>query len=241
MKATVRRWMATTRPPLFAPAYRRGPPGHSRRGSLRVAPAMTRERRKAHPGPSADTRSGRRSCDGPWQRPATAASRWPAAGGGGRGGGSASSRAVSLPLEQCWPVPRRSWPGRRRRGTRGSRRASDDVAGRHPPPRCSKGGAERDGIVVCCGSCSAGSGAGRVPAVRSRRLGGFRQPPEGAPCAVATSPMRAASSVGRDHIGQWLVGRSIHVMSRRSLTPASHDRRPPLVALVRRCRVARSR
>ena len=35
--------------------------------------------------------------------------------------------------------------------------------------------------------------------------------------------MIAASSVGRDHIGQWLVGRSIQVMSWSSGIPARND------------------
>lgn len=39
--------------------------------------------------------------------------------------------------------------------------------------------------------------------------------------ASATSPMTRASSRGRDHIGQWLVGRSIQVTLRSSATPAS--------------------
>ncbi len=38
----------------------------------------------------------------------------------------------------------------------------------------------------------------------------------------ATSPMISASSCGRDHIGQWLVGRSIQVTLRSSGRPASH-------------------
>ncbi len=40
---------------------------------------------------------------------------------------------------------------------------------------------------------------------RTRLSWSVRQAPD-APCA--TSPMTAASSCGRDHIGQWLVGRS---------------------------------
>jgi predicted metal-dependent phosphoesterase TrpH len=36
------------------------------------------------------------------------------------------------------------------------------------------------------------------------------------PCAAAASPMMRARSCGRDHIGQWPVGRSIQVMSCRS-------------------------
>ena len=40
--------------------------------------------------------------------------------------------------------------------------------------------------------------------------------------ALATSPMITASSFGRDHIGQWLVGRSTQVTSRSSARPASH-------------------
>ena len=39
----------------------------------------------------------------------------------------------------------------------------------------------------------------------------------------AISPRIAAVSCGFDHIGQWLVGMSIHVMSRSSAMPASHD------------------
>jgi hypothetical protein len=38
----------------------------------------------------------------------------------------------------------------------------------------------------------------------------------------AMSPMMAASSCGRDHIGQWLVGRSTQVTSRSSARPPSH-------------------
>ena len=41
-----------------------------------------------------------------------------------------------------------------------------------------------------------------------------------APAFVATSPMILARSSGRDHIGQWLVGRSIQVMLRSSGMPA---------------------
>src|SRR5438477_781370 len=37
----------------------------------------------------------------------------------------------------------------------------------------------------------------------------------------ATSPMITASSVGRDHIGQWLVGRSTYVTLRSSFSPPS--------------------
>ena len=46
----------------------------------------------------------------------------------------------------------------------------------------------------------------------------FMQPTP--PAFVATSPMIAASSAGRDHIGQWLVGRSIQVTSWSSGSPA---------------------
>ena len=46
--------------------------------------------------------------------------------------------------------------------------------------------------------------------------------PGQAPCSVAIRPMISASSAGRDHIGQWLVGRSIQVRSRSSSRPASH-------------------
>lgn len=42
-------------------------------------------------------------------------------------------------------------------------------------------------------------------------------------CASATSAMIAASSRGRDHMGQWLVGRSIQVTLRSSGTPARND------------------
>ena len=41
--------------------------------------------------------------------------------------------------------------------------------------------------------------------------------------AFATSPMICASSVGRDHIGQWLVGRSTQVAFRSSGMPARND------------------
>ena len=41
-----------------------------------------------------------------------------------------------------------------------------------------------------------------------------------APAFVATSPMILARSAGLDHIGQWLVGRSIQVMLRSSGMPA---------------------
>ena len=41
--------------------------------------------------------------------------------------------------------------------------------------------------------------------------------------ALATSPMICASSVGRDHIGQWLVGRSTQVAFRSSGMPARND------------------
>jgi hypothetical protein len=40
--------------------------------------------------------------------------------------------------------------------------------------------------------------------------------------AFAKSPMISASSRGRDHIGQWLVGRSTQVTLRTSFRPASH-------------------
>ena len=40
------------------------------------------------------------------------------------------------------------------------------------------------------------------------------------PARVATSPMIRAVSAGRDHIGQWLVGRSIQVTLRSSPSPA---------------------
>ena len=43
----------------------------------------------------------------------------------------------------------------------------------------------------------------------------------------ATSPMIAASSCGRDHIGQWLVGRSIQVTSRSSVEAARETHSPP--------------
>ena len=39
----------------------------------------------------------------------------------------------------------------------------------------------------------------------------------------ATSPMIPAVSCGRDHMGQWLVGRSIHVMLRSSGRPARKE------------------
>ena len=39
-------------------------------------------------------------------------------------------------------------------------------------------------------------------------------------CFFATSPMISASSFGFDHIGQWLVGRSIQVVFRSSGMPA---------------------
>src|SRR4029453_2948040 len=57
---------------------------------------------------------------------------------------------------------------------------------------------------------------------RARRYQGFgggaaRQPPD----VRATSSMIAASSCGRDHIGQWLVGRSTHVTLRSSANPPS--------------------
>ena len=66
-------------------------------------------------------------------------------------------------------------------------------------------------------------GAGvQQPLVRPEVMGergvehrGHRFPP----ALVATSPMMAASSVGFDHIGQWLVGRSTQVMSWRSAIP----------------------
>lgn len=35
----------------------------------------------------------------------------------------------------------------------------------------------------------------------------------------ATSPITAATSFGRDHMGQWLVGRSTYVTSRSSASP----------------------
>ena len=52
---------------------------------------------------------------------------------------------------------------------------------------------------------------------------GFVAPPD-APCA--TSPMIAASSCGRDHIGQWLVGRSTQVTLRSSAS-RRRTRSPP--------------
>ena len=41
-----------------------------------------------------------------------------------------------------------------------------------------------------------------------------------APAFVAIAPMNSAISAGRDHIGQWLVGRSIQVRSWSSGMPA---------------------
>jgi hypothetical protein len=57
--------------------------------------------------------------------------------------------------------------------------------------------------------------------LRDRRQPGrmVRQAPA---APLATSPMIAASSCGRDHIGQWLVGRSTQVTSRSSAKPPSH-------------------
>src|SRR3954469_25115729 len=54
-------------------------------------------------------------------------------------------------------------------------------------------------------------------------------------CALATSPMIAASSLGRDHIGQWLVGRSIHVVLRSSGIPARKAQSGCSAAYVRYC------
>ena len=45
----------------------------------------------------------------------------------------------------------------------------------------------------------------------------LRGPPR--PHGLAASARISASSFGRDHIGQWLVGRSIHVTSRSSASP----------------------
>jgi hypothetical protein len=69
--------------------------------------------------------------------------------------------------------------------------------------------------VQCCGKTQKVAGPGAR--ADGRLLGARRR----ARCAFATSPMIAASSWGRDHIGQWLVGRSTHVTSRSSGTPAS--------------------
>ena len=56
-----------------------------------------------------------------------------------------------------------------------------------------------------------------------RRLTGGAACPQRGGWARATSPMIAAISAGLDHIGQWLVGRSIQVLLRSSGSPASHD------------------
>ena len=66
MKAIVRRWMATTRPPLCAPAYGRGPQGRGRRGSLACATCRERQHRKADLCSSADTVRPP-LLPGPWQ------------------------------------------------------------------------------------------------------------------------------------------------------------------------------
>ena len=67
----------------------------------------------------------------------------------------------------------------------------------------------------------------RCPDVVGERIveeRGHRDAPACAvPAFVATSPMIAATSAGRDHIGQWLVGRSIQVMSWSSGIPARND------------------
>src|SRR5918999_2403574 len=52
--------------------------------------------------------------------------------------------------------------------------------------------------------------------------GGHGATPAGA-CALATSPIIRASSRGRDHIGQWLVGRSTQLRLRSSGIPARKD------------------
>jgi hypothetical protein len=70
----------------------------------------------------------------------------------------------------------------------------------------------------CCFARPDPGDAGATNRVGCRSGGAPRQAP-GAP--FATSPMIAASSCGRDHIGQWLVGRSTQVTLRSSVSPAS--------------------
>ena len=74
-----------------------------------------------------------------------------------------------------------------------------------------------------------GEGGGRrarrprlVARADRRRTGVARAPSQPADAPRATSPMTAASSCGRDHIGQWLVGRSTQVRLRSSANPPSH-------------------
>ena len=75
--------------------------------------------------------------------------------------------------------------------------------------------------ATCTSATSATSTPTSAPRGLSPRLSECRIAQPGA-AVRATSPRSAASSCGRDHIGQWLVGRSTQVRSRSSAKPPSH-------------------